>query len=285
MSQENEAPVVEEPIETDDEFNAGFSDQAAPTETPAEPEPETTPEAPPAAEPEPEPEPELATLTKAQLDDLLQKANRIDEINGKLEKQFGTAFGKIGGIERVLQQLQSSGVAGGKVEITDEIVADLTAEFPEMGALVKRSLEKLVEKLPTHGGAAPAIDPSEFAKVEERAVTRARQMITEETLDDTHAGWREVIGLPNAEGKIPETEFRKWLANQPEDYRNRVNKSFSAVTIGKAIDDFQETTKKAAAQAEARRARTAAGVTPRGTGGHQPAPSDDDEFNAGFRGG
>jgi len=296
MSEATAAPEAEVTDTSDADFDSGFrvgeiaSTAAAATETPpaaddlqeTPPAATDTPETPPTAE-EP-PAPKLAAITEDEYRDLVSKASKVDELQSRIDQSFGRFGQKLAALT---EQLQAAAPSGAKVEITDEMVADLTAEFPEMGGLVRKAFEKFAEKLPSVSApsVAPAIDPSLFAKVEDRATQRAKAEMAREALDETHEGWDKVIGLPDKDGNIPDTPFRKWLATQPEDYRNRVNHSFVPATIGKAIDAFRESQKKAEAQAAARKARINAGVAPRGDGGAPaPASTEDDEFNAGFRG-
>lgn len=264
----SEVAVAE--VESDDDFNAGFDVGEVATGPAADPEP--------ASEPEPEPEPpppKLAQITEDEYQDLVAKAARVDELQSKIDKSFGS-FGQK--IKAITEQLQTGGA---RVEVTDDIVAELTEEFPEMGGLVRKAFEKFAEKIPT-AAAAPAID---LSQVEQRAIARAKLEIAREALDETHAGWADVVGLPDEKGVIPDTDFRKWLATQPEDYQQRVSRSFQPATIAKALDAFNESKKKADAQAAARRARVSAGVTPRGDGAPlASSKTEDDEFNAGFRG-
>ena len=106
--------------------------------------------------------------------------------------------------------------------------------------------------------------------------------MTEETLDDYDANWRDTIGLPGADGKIPETDFRKWLATQPKEYGEKVRSTYNADVLKTALEKF----KAEKAKARGRREILDAGVTPRGTGTPAPvaSPSDDDEFRNGFAG-
>lgn len=285
---EQETPVVENPEvpENDDDFTAGFGGEAEPTETPEPLSTENTEgqsEDPPTQEPEAAPGPKIATLTEDEVNELKSKAEQFD----KLRKMQDTAFGKIGGIERILSQMQQQTPSGVKVEITDDIVDDIKEDFPEIAEaqlkVLKRFAEKLTGTQPLQAPkdeppAAPAIDP-------ETLVERAKREMAEETLDGTHEGWREIIGLPDEDGNIPDTEFRRWLATQDERYQDRVESAYSPAIIGKAVDDFNAYKAKNQAQVNTRKARIEAAVTPKGTGGHAPSrSSDDDDFEAGFRG-
>lgn len=106
--------------------------------------------------------------------------------------------------------------------------------------------------------------------------------MTEETLDEYEPKWREVIGLPNEKGVIPDTDFRKWLATQPAEYSDRVKSTYSADVLKDALEKFKDSKSKA----RGRREILDAGVVPRGSGAQAPtgASTEDDEFRAGFAG-
>ena len=247
-------------------FDGGFGD-AAPAATPAADEPKMT------------------QISEDEYRKLLDGVSKIGEIESALEQRFGTAFGKIGGIERVLDQLKSSAPAGGKIELSKEVVADLAAEFPEMAELHFKTLQKLVDVLNTTRTPAPeagAAQPSVPVVVDETAIAqRIRREIAEETLDAFDEKWRETIGLPDAAGKIPDTPFRQWLKKQPKEYADRVASTYSANVLTEALTKF----KAEQAKAQGRREVLDAAVEVTGSGGQSPnaRSTDDDEFDNGFK--
>lgn len=248
------------------EFDGGFDDVAV---TPVVP----------AAD-----EPKMAQIPEDEYRKLLDGVARIDEINGALEKQFGTAFGKIGGIERVLDQLKSSAPAGGKIELSKDVVADLAAEFPEMAELQYKTLQKLVDVLnarPPAPEVPVASQPSPVVVDEAAIEKRVRRTIAEETLDMFDEKWRETIGLPDEKNVIPNTEFRQWLKTQPKEYAARVESTYSAAVLTDALSKF----KTAKTKAQGRRDVLNAAVDVTGSGGQAPdaRSTDDDEFDSGFK--
>ena len=296
MSEENAVALSTE----DDDFDAGFTGTDTPTTTPeAEVKVETpaadedkafdVDDAPtPAADPEPatdpEPEPKYVQLTEEELNSLKAKAGEVDLIKEELHKKVSGAFGKIGGLEQIVRNLQQSTAAGQPLQLTDEDFAEISEEYGDLGGKLKNLLTKIKGT-----GAPAAIDPSFIEETKSTAVTLAKAEIAQETLDETHPDWRQVIGLPTEQG-IPQTEFRQWLATQPAEYQARVNTAYNPVTIGRAIDSFKAA-KQAKEEAEkasalSRKRRLEAAVTPRGTGGAAPsAPTEDDAFEQGFNSG
>jgi hypothetical protein len=109
-------------------FAAGFDDDTTdtPTETPADQQDADTQqqERPAPAEPAP---PEYAQFTKAERDELMA-------LREQAQKQFGTAFGKIGGIERTIKSLTD----GAQVDISQEDIDALRDDFPPLAAALEK---------------------------------------------------------------------------------------------------------------------------------------------------
>ena len=259
MDPEDQAVVEPTDAEVAAEFNGGFDDTAV-VVAPAD-------------------EPKMTQIPEDEYRRLLDSVAKIDEIEGALGQKFDTAFGKIGGVERALDQLRSAAPAGGKIELTEEVVADLAAEFPEMAQLQFKTLQKLVDVINTStpapaGAAQPSVDVD--------AITKSiRRELTEETLDGFDEKWRETIGLPGKDGVIPDTPFRQWLEKQPNEYATQVKSTYSAAVLTGALSKF----KTAQQKAQGRRDVLDAAVEVTGSGGQAPnaAPTGDDEFNDGFK--
>lgn len=230
-------------------------------------------------------EPKMMQVPEDEYRKLIDGVARIGEIETSLEKQFGTAFGKIGGIERIIDQLQSSAPAGGKIELSEEVVADLAAEFPEMAKLQFKTLQKLVDTINTNSTITPATQaaaqPSAPVVDEDAIERRIRRTIAEETLNEFDGKWKETIGLPDDKGVIPDTPFRQWLTKQPSDYQTRVRSTYSASVLTDALTKFKAVQQKA----QGRREVLDAAVEVTGSGGQAPnaAATDDDDFNSGFK--
>jgi len=262
MSTETEEVVAPTAEQDAAAFDGGFDDVVAPVV--------------PAAD-----EPKMAQIPEDEYRKLLDGVARIEEIEGALEKQFGTAFGKIGGIERVLDQLKSSAPAGGKIVLTDDVIKELSDEYPEMAKVQLKTLQNVVDLLNSR---PPALDSAAQPSpvVDEAAIEkRVRRAIAEETLDTFDEKWRETIGLPDDKNVIPNTPFRQWLKTQPKEYATRVESTYSAAVLTDALSKF----KAAQTKAQGRREVLDAAVEVTGSGGQAPdaRSTDDDEFNDGFK--
>lgn len=271
------------------EFESGFADTPTEKTPPAEDDTEEEPVATPAA---PEP-PKYRQVTEAEWQSVQEASTLIAQIKADNTAGLDKAFGKVGGLERALKELQSATPQGHTVEITDDIVAELQEEFPEIGGLVLKSFKALAAKLK---GTAPAaaVDPQELeAKATTAAEARLRALQIE-ALEEDHPNWNVIVGAPTD----TDNPYRKWLATQPAEYQARLNSTVSAVVIGRSITKF-ETAAKAAADAAALAAAEAAkkakpstrqqrleeAAVVKGAGGNAPGPTDDDQFEAGFKSG
>lgn len=246
--------------QADADFAAGFDDDttAAPTETPANQDASTEQQTPePAA-------PEYAQFTKAERDELMA-------LREQAQKQFGTAFGKIGGIERTLQQLNS----GAQVDVAQEDIDNLRNDgFEPLAA----ALEKVrgLRSLPGAG-----VDQEQIDALVNQRVAAVEQKFEIRLLSQAHPDWKQIDADP---------AFAAWVAGQPEEFKQGLVKAsaeFDSAVVGAAMTQFKQSRSKPAATqapdpASARRSRIAANVTPRGTGGQAAAPNATEDLMAGF---
>jgi len=254
----------------DDDFQSGFDNAETSTETPRADDDEPQDEASaPAA-------PEYVQLTRQEVEELKARAALIDEIKATQEKSFGTAFGKLGGLERDLKALKE----GKRVEIDQADIDALREDFPPLAA----ALEK-VRDLQIVSGAG--IDQDAIGKlVEERAgqkVSEFKQQLESRFLRRVHPDWETYATAP---------EFTAWVQTQPADFQQQLAKASDewdsdfiadAMTKAKAAAKAQaDANRQVDGDASARRSRMSAAVTPRGSG-NAPGPNDDDEFHAGFK--
>ena len=284
-------------VEDDLEFEKGYGE---PTVTPpAKTTPETPPEetleedppeeAPPEVAPPADPAPEVKyhQLTEDQWAEMQALSTQVTSIRADHAKRLDTAFGKVGGLERTLQQLQQATPAGFTVDITDDIVAEISEEFPELGKRTLAAFKQFASKLKGTGPATVA--PVDTAEVETRLQAEVKSLFVAsqiEALDDAHPTWREVTGAPDSK-----TPYREWLTKQPAEYQQKLASTNSATVISNSIDRFTKDAAAAKAAEEAkpkeppvstRKQQLAAAAVTKGAGGRAPAATDDDDFEAGY---
>lgn len=272
--------------QTEEQAAAAFA-EGFDSETP-QPQAATPPAgaAPAEAQPvqEPPPEPEYVQITRDERDRLIAVADKTANIEAQLSKAFGT----MGNMQQLINQVRSQTPAGAAVEINDEDFAELKADFPELAGHTKAALERILKRANVKGtgeSATPAIDPEAVRKTAAEVV-HAQGL---DDLNDLHPGWQDIVGKP----EDAENPYRKWLATQPEKYQELIRTTYSATITARSIDRFKaaQAARSAARPqtpanpAAARRAVVEAAVQPRGNGGKPPAPhtpTPEENFAAGF---
>lgn len=277
-----EAPTGDTPPASDEPPAAGegetppADEQAAPAETP------------------PHVEDDLAKISTKQFQDLIAKASTVDEIRSAVEKLRGDAFGKLGGLERTIRQLQEGTAAGEPIVVSAEDLAEVNAEYPDMGKTLAKDLTKILSKLKGTGAKSVAPDAiieqlTPILQQRDEAVRTAlkaevKQELAIEQLTERHENWREIVGP-----KGSNTEWRQWVNKQPAEYATTVLNSWSPSVVGKSIDKFLAEKAKAPkppAPSSGRSERLAEAAPAKGGSGapHKPkALTPDEEFEAGFK--
>ena len=246
---------------------AGFDDKyiATPTATPAEhvevnqASTDSTPEV--DERPPEDAAPEYVQLTKVERDELFS-------LRQQAEKQFGTAFGKIGGIERRLQELNS----GAQVEIKQEDIDALKEDFPPLAA----ALEKVRNMRSMPSG----LDAEKMDALLTERVTAVERKFELRLLSQAHPDWQQIDVSP---------EFKAWVSAQPDEFKQKLveaSNAYDSSVVGEVMSKFKQSRKSApektaADDASAQRSRMRAAVTPRGVGG-PAAPKPTDDLMAGF---
>jgi len=269
----------------DDDFDSGFDNQpTTPTETPeSKVEDKPVIEAAVAVADAPK----FVQITQKQLDDLMASAARVEEIRATSAQQIDKAFGKIGGVERLIQQLQTSTPAGQAVELSEDDFSELKAEYPELAEMQMKGLTRALSKLQLRG-TGESLDPEKVSDMVSQRLDPALKGIDEKVemlvesrlLARDFPDWREIVDAGKPDSKAP---YRTWLTAQPADYQQKLNTTNDSSLIADSIRKFRET-EKAKAAASKRQSRIDAAVTERGVGGYAASASDDDDdFNEGFK--
>ena len=215
--------------------------------------------------------PKYVQITEEDFNTFKTNATHISEMRATMEKQFGTAFGKFGQLERTLTELASATPAGQSIEVTDDIVDEINEDFPELGSKVLSAFKKFAQTQKGTGSASVA--PEVIAQMVD-ARTDAIQL---EDLTNQYPDWRELTGAPDSN-----SEYRQWLAKQPEAYQATLNSTRSAGIIARSIAAFKSTAAPAP-KASARAATIRDAVTPTGSGGqHAPGLTPEQELEAGY---
>ena len=259
----------------EDDFLSGFNEVRS-SDEPVSPEPEkeAEPESQSVAEEsqeaekqEPEQElPVIAGLTESEIKNLFARVSKLDE----LEAQVRKANGKIGELNGKLQEFSTKPQAqptqsAPAAKFDDESLSQWANDYPELVAIAeKRALEIAEEKFKAIQVPDPQAIKSE--------IYRETQL---ELMDTLHEGWRE---------KIASEDFNLWINAQPENVRQVFQTTERAKDLSGILTGFESWKKNVSDRGAKNKQRLEAALTPDGAPSRGPkAPSDEDEFIAGFR--
>lgn len=245
--------------------------------------------------------PKYVQVTEDQLRDLLSYNKTIEELRAAMESRFGSAFGKMGGLERSLKEMQAAAATGETPTVTEgdleKDLEDLKQDFPDFTPRLAKSLAKTFGKLKGTKAAVTIAAPFDPETVKPMVVetvnsawSQTRQKEEQEELAEAYVDWSTVIGQVNEK-----TEYRAWLATQPAPYQKTVGESWRAATVIKSLDNFyrfkaQDAATKATVvpkpikAAVDRKAVLAEALNPRGEAGVETGKTAQQEFQEGFSG-
>lgn len=261
-------------------------------ETKTEPVADPAVAAPPVEKPAVVEKPRYAKVLQSDFDNLKAAAGKVSSLESQVARLTGTIGNTAQLEQRIVEKVKALTPAGLSVELSDDDFADLSAEFPELAKHTRAALEKVFKKAGVRGtGDAPAFKNEDLERVVEGALHK-REFAA---LGESYPEWRTIVGAVNvAAGEKPpeDNEYRRWLAQQPEAYQQKINDTNSPAEVRSSIDKFMASKTVAPVasatpnRAAARRAIMEDAIAPRTNGGpplmNQPL-SADDAFEQGFR--
>lgn len=224
-------------------------------------------------------EPKYVQITEEQWNDLTQRAAKIDEIEGRTKQGLDKAFGSIGGVTQQLNELRNGGSG---IDLSADGFKNLRElGFEDVAEAISKDLNAALGK---RGSAAPAAAPaasqpaapdmSEFETRVAAQIAEAREQAVRETntemLTAAHPDWLAVRETP---------EFQAMVRAKPAAWQEEFWNTTKASVVINAFNEFKQSRRAAPAP---RQNRFAAAETPRGTGGHLPAPLSKDPFLQGL---
>ncbi len=261
----------------DADLDAGFNGEES-TELTTTPEQEDEPQDQPVENEEPPVE--YVQLTRQEAEELRSYGQTITSLQADNKRLFDTAFGKIGGLQQGIQQMlerkQAETSSGAKVEVTDDDMAPF-ADFPELSGAFRKAIENVASKMRGTGG--QSFDPS----LVDQRLNPALNAFKEDLLNKNetrflarqHRDWKEVTNS---------AEWNAWLDTKPIEYVNQLADSWDADFVGDAISEYKESIKKTKQQNTNRQSVLEAAVAPRSSGNQSRSRTEDDDFEAGFKG-
>lgn len=215
----------------------------------------------------------LPDLDEAQIQRILGAADRVDTVTAALEKLSGTAFGKIGGLERTLKQLQEGTPSGQAVTLSVDDMEEMKADFPELADMTVKGLNRALSKLRGTGGSS--VDPAQLGQLVKQEVQVVKEQLALEAADIHMPGWRETVKSP---------DFKSWLTTQPAEYQENILNTWKPSELNGSIQKFNQAKQaKPTKPAGNRREQLEEGLTPRGIGGHATGSSGEDDFVGGYK--
>lgn len=210
--------------------------------------------------------PSTGPLTEERVLELLQQAR--DEERNRFEDRFRRLDGRYGNLKGRIDELSSRKV------LTKEDLADLTAEYEDIGQLIGKNLPDTHQPLP------PLTDPDDETQTETadtggaaagEAMSEAMQ---ERYLDRLSPGWAP---------KLQSDAFAQWLATLPAAERDDIANSNDPLRIADEVARFDtwDSSNKQRAQAERnKQSRLSGAETP--TRGKTPGGPTTEDPNQAF---
>ena len=216
----------------------------------------------------------VAGVTEAQLTAMLAKLPKIDEIGEMTTSEVRKLHGKIGELNRTLQELQKTG-AGNKatVKLAATHFKRLSEEFPEIA-------EILAEDLNEAGFAGGSDDQARLEPlVNERVLQVQEQMQKDMQMNLLKIQHRDYLDVVKGD------DFKVWMQTIPVEDQKQINDTWDAMYLGEKISEFKAWRDKRNEGSLSRRERLQRAITPKGLQqkAQQAALSEEDGFRAAFR--
>lgn len=184
-------------------------------------------------------------------DELAKALERLSQLEALSKNSADNLAGRLGSMEQIIKLLQAQTKAGQPVRLKlEDFDKEFAEDYPEFAKAQVAAINKVLGQLQVTGLSEEfttgLIEKTKTAAetAAEKRTARIRSEACREDLDETHPGWREIVGLPDkdvdAGGVVPDTEYRRWLATQPKDYQEKVGNTYSAVVMGRSLDKFNE---------------------------------------------
>jgi len=225
----------------------------------------------PIVKPEPAPQPELiGGLSKADFDAIVEKANRVDELNERLRQVSDKAFGSIGNITQQLNFLKQAQTQP-KADISKDAFKALTEYYGD-DSLAEALANDLREIGLIQTPVQPAFSQQDFDAALQAKAEELERSMNMKLLGMRHPDWEDTKDTP---------EFQGWAATLPEADQELLYNTWDPLVLSKAFDGFKSWTGKKADVEAKKKARLEAALLP--SGGRSGAEvSEEDYFNQGM---
>ncbi len=224
----------------------------------------------------------------------LDLTKRLESMEANMRQRFDTAFGKMGGIERDVKEMQQRKDQPVPTPLTpptltSEDFAELAEEYPEITNKIVAGFNAGIGR----SAPPPPTPPAELVSPAANGFITQEQLDTWQVAQDQKSAmqfmgyltpdWQTVVGR-DGDG----SPYRAWLATQPEAYQQQLAATWDPREIQTSIGVFQAATapkppKPAVREGQARRAIVKAAIPAQGTGGTPTQDvSEQEAFMQGF---
>lgn len=211
---------------------------------------------------------------RAHLEKLLGSIPKLDE-NAQLNAtQIRQLQGKMGEINRLVQDLKNNPAGSvAPVKIDKAAFKKLGEEFPEIAEMLAEDLAGI--SLQTTKG-----EQTDYAPIVDAKVAQAREEMQQQMevrlLSMQHRDWRDVV---KSDG------FKNWVGKLPQEDQEKLNTTWEADYIGDKIAEFKQLTKQKETTRDNRNKRLSRGLMLKGSN-RPPAKglmTEEEGFNAAFQ--
>lgn len=220
----------------------------------------------------------IAGYTEGQLQELLAKAKKVDDLEQQLQGTTGKVFGKFGEVQRALQALQQrdqsqSGDQGRAAQVTADKLKRLNEEYPDIAEMLSQDLSE------TWGQTGQSITPEQVDELVSRRLQQSQpdvgslveQKVEERLLSQRHPDFREVA---------QSEAFQSWAQQLPQGDQEKLASSWDSNYLAAKLDEFKQRNKPR----QDRQGRLRSNVQPKGAARTDPpALSDEQAFERGFK--
>jgi hypothetical protein len=266
------------------EESAGFAasfDEARDDESPANEEQEAVEQEAESADSQddaveakaPQPDMPVAGVTGEQLTAMLAKLPEIDKLGDMTSSELRKVHGKIGELNRTLQELQKNSAAKGSLSLAGKSFKRLNEEFPEIAEILAADLNEA-------GFAGGSNDQARLEPlVNERVLQVQEQMQRDMQMNLLKIQHRDYLDVVKGD------DFKVWMQTIPVEDQKQINDTWDAMYLGEKISAFKSWRDKRNEGSFSRKERLQRAITPKGLQqkAQQSALSEEDGFRAAFR--
>ena len=246
------------------------------------------------------PQPSIETPSEKSQDDVFDARLKdgLKAMGEAVEQRLSTVFGKMGGLERSINEMKSAvppvQKLSGKWEVSD--FKELAKEFPDMTEWIVNGFNAGIGRFSPEDAPQKVQDLSGFMtsgqvqELNDKHAQTIRQQVGREAasmmLSVISPDWQKIVGNDG-----DKNDYRAWLVKQPDAYQQNMAGSWDPSVVHGSIQKFQQDTlvkkKKTAKDKDASQRERFANAVPVKASGRTHTirtVSEEEAFMAGFTG-